>query len=546
MKTTTSTTESQVCQSVAAENAPRTIPAPVPAWPQTRCSPRANLAYSFQLALEWFRNKLRGSKHPQEPRPEFQSADPSLRNGKCRYEGRVAVLLCAVLLVGAVGLGVAQNANQFVPRYQEFSDPEGRFGNFNVGGPTDIAKNAFFQDLGTNGRRCVTCHQASDAWSVTPPHIQDRFNATRGMDSIFRSNDGSGCPTQDVSTERARRSAYNLLLTKGLIRIEQQVPQNAEFTVLNNDNPYGCDSLSAISAYRRPLPATNIPYLSTVMWDGRETLKDANGNFQPINLDLAQQAKDATTGHAQGQPPTSEEIQEIIDFETHIFTAQIRDSEAGDLDEDGAKGGPKHLSKLEFFIGINDPLGMNPTGAAFSPTIFSLYDTWAHIDDRRYDEHTKSRRAVARGQKLFNTLPIPITGVAGLNDALKVDTINGFCGTCHDSPNVGDHSVPAPLNIGLVDASRRTPDLPLVTVMCNVTGAITQVSDIGRAMVTGKCADIGKFKGPILRGLAGRAPYFHNGSAATLEDAVDFYDTRFALHLSQQDKDDLVAFLKTL
>ena len=148
---------------------------------------------------------------------------------------------------------------------------------------------------------------------------------------------------------------------------------------------------------------------------------------------------------------------------------------------------------------------MNPTGAAFSPTIFTPYDKWAHIDDRRYDEHTRAR-SIARGQKLFNTLPIPITGVAGLNDVLKVDTINGFCGTCHDSPNVGDHSVPAPLNIGLADVSQRTPDLPLVTVMCSATGVITQVTDIGRAMVTGKCADIGKFKGPILRGLAGRAP----------------------------------------
>jgi cytochrome c peroxidase len=438
------------------------------------------------------------------------------------------------------------NDNQFVPRYQEFSDPNGRFANFNVGGPTETAKNAFFLDLGTNGRRCVTCHQARDAWSVTPSHIQERFNTTHGTDPIFRTNDGSGCPTLDVSTESARRSAYNLLLTKGLIRIEQQVPQNAEFTVLNNDNPYDCDSTSAISAYRRPLPATNIPYLSTVMWDGRETFKDASGNFQPVNFDLAQQAVDATTIHAQGQPPTPEQVQEIIDFEMNIFTAQTHDHDAGDLDDDGAEGGPAHLSKQEFFIGINDPLGMNPTGAAFSPTIFSLYDKWARIDDRRYDEHTQARRTVARGQKLFNTLPIPITGVAGLNDVLKVGTINGFCGTCHDSPNVGDHSVPAPLHIGLVDASRRTADLPLVTVMCNATGAITQVSDIGRGMVTGKCADVGKFKGPILRGLAGRAPYFHNGSAATLEDAVDFYNTRFTLHLSQRDKDGLVAFLKTL
>ena len=454
--------------------------------------------------------------------------------------------MTALILLTATALVVARSSNQFVPRFQEFSDPEGRFANFNPGGPTDTENNAFFQDLGTNGRRCVTCHQASDAWSVTPPHIQSRFNATRGTDPIFRTNDGSGCPTQDVSTENARRDAYSLLLSKGLIRIEQQVPANAEFTVLNSDNPYGCNSTSAVSAYRRPLPTTNIPFLSTVMWDGRETFKNPDGTFKPVNDDLAHQAVDATTGHAQGQPPTAEQVQEIIDFETNIFTAQTHDRHAGELNDDGAKGGPHHLSKQNFFIGINDPLGLNPTGAPFSSTIFDIYDKWAHIDDRDYDEHTRARRAVAHGQHLFNTLQIPITGVAGLNDALHVDTINGFCGTCHDSPNVGDHSVPAPLNIGLADASRRTSDLPLVTVICNSTGIVTQVSDIGRAMVTGKCADIGKFKGPILRGLAGRAPYFHNGSAATLLDAVNFYDTRFNLHLSQQDKDDLVAFLKTL
>jgi cytochrome c peroxidase len=455
-------------------------------------------------------------------------------------------LVAALLVLVASAVTIAETSNQFVPVFQSFSDPHGRFANFNLGGPTDTSKNAFFQDLGTNGRRCVTCHQASDAWSVTPPHIQDRFSATRGTDPIFRPNDGSGCATQDVSTEDARREAYSLLLSKGLIRIEQQVPANAEFTVLDNDNPYGCNSTSAVSAYRRPLPATNLPFLSTVMWDGRETFKDTSGNFQPINFDLAHQAIDATMGHAQGQAPTADQVQEIVDFETRIFTAQTHDRDAGDLNDDGAKGGPHHLSKQEFFIGINDPLGSNPTGVPFSSTIFSIYDRWARIKDRDFDEHTRARRAVARGQKLFNTLQIPITGVAGLNDVLQVSTISGFCGTCHDSPNVGDHSVPAPLNIGLADASRRTPDLPLVTVMCNATGVITQVSDIGRAMVTGKCADVGKFKGPILRGLAGRAPYFHNGSAATLLDAINFYDTRFNLHLSQQDKDDLVAFLGTL
>jgi cytochrome c peroxidase len=65
-------------------------------------------------------------------------------------------------------------------------------------------------------------------------------------------------------------------------------------------------------------------------------------------------------------------------------------------------------------------------------------------------------------------------------------------------------------------------------------------------MITGKCADIGKLKGPVLRALAARAPYFHNGAAATLNDAVEFYDQRFNLSLSTQQKTDLVAFLGSL
>jgi cytochrome c peroxidase len=65
-------------------------------------------------------------------------------------------------------------------------------------------------------------------------------------------------------------------------------------------------------------------------------------------------------------------------------------------------------------------------------------------------------------------------------------------------------------------------------------------------MITGKCKDIGRFKGPILRGLASRAPYFHNGSAATLLEVVNFYDERFLIGLTHQQKTDLVNFLNAL
>ena len=134
----------------------------------------------------------------------------------------------------------------------------------------------------------------------------------------------------------------------------------------------------------------------------------------------------------------------------------------------------------------------------------------------------------------------------GLNDDLNLEVIPGTCTTCHDTPNAGDHSVPAPLDIGIADASRRTPDLPLYTLRNLQTGQTVQTTDPGRALLTGKWKDIGRFKGPVLRGLAARAPYFHNGFAADLAAVVDFYDTRFTLNLSDQEKSDLIAFLQTL
>ena len=50
----------------------------------------------------------------------------------------------------------------------------------------------------------------------------------------------------------------------------------------------------------------------------------------------------------------------------------------------------------------------------------------------------------------------------------------------------------------------------------------------------------------ILRGLPARAPYFHNGSADDIEDVIEFYNKRFNVGFTPQEKDDLIAFLKTL
>jgi hypothetical protein len=405
--------------------------------------------------------------------------------------------------------------------------------------------NEFFQDLGTNGRRCVSCHLPTAGWTITPEQVQAIFQATKGgelddgvgLGAMFRTNDGSVSPTADVSTLDARRSAYSMLLNHAVIRVSMAVPATAEFELVDVQDPYGHSSAADLSMFRRPLPSTNLAFLSAVMWDGRETFAN-----QTIHFDLSDQSNGATQGHAQGNPLTTAQRESIVGFETALYTAATFDNDAKATDRNGGLGGPDNLSNQDFYIGINDLFGDSHTGAPFNPNAFSLYTAWD-------GSKTAARAAVARGEALFNTRHIDIVGVGGINDNPAFGTpahVNGTCTTCHDTPNAGNHSVSVPLNIGIVDPARHGADYPVYTFRNKTTGALKTVTDPGRAMISGRWIDIGKFKGPILRGLAARHPYFHDGSADQLDDVVDFYNTRFNMQLTAGEKSDLVAFLRTL
>jgi cytochrome c peroxidase len=456
-----------------------------------------------------------------------------------------------------------QTSPSVIPGFEIDSDPFGSIATTQPGGATQTSQNAFFANLGINNRTCFTCHQPQTGWTVSAASVQSRFNAGQGTDPIFRLIDGATCPSDDISTLAAKLQAYGLLLSKGLIRIGLQFPATipgttvpTEYRIISvddklsngcNTNPitgltnYGPNSptTGVVSVYRRPLPSTNLGFLTTIMWDGREP-------------SLAQQSIDATRIHAQANadPTTTQQLQ-IVNFESGIFTAQFLDNDAKNLKAAGANGGPDALANLlpGFYVGINDPFGKT-----FTSQIFDLYQAFNNSNGS--GPVNAARQSIARGEALFNNTPINITRVAGLNDALKVENIPGFCGTCHDTPDVGDHSVKLPINIGVANGGANNDNpaldlagLPVFTLLC-VSGADAGntyvVTDPGRALISGKCADIGKVKGPILRGLAGRAPYFHNGSAATLLDAVKFYDQRFSIGFTDAQKADLVAFLQTL
>ena len=489
-----------------------------------------------------------------------------------------------LVLLSLASIGSAAAIALVIPNLKPFADPTGAAATFNTAG--DIHQdNPFFQSLGTNGRSCATCHQPDQAFSLSAARVQQVYQRTHGNDPLFAPIDGANCPT-DTSTTPA---AHSLLLGHGLIRVGITLPANPQFQIAAIRDPYGCAVTTdaetgrpLISVYRRPLPSTNLRYLSTVMFDGRETLKPLNSEAtydDNLIYDLTDQANGAVTTHAQGTPPTAGQLAGIVQFEMGLSTAQVHDDRAGSLTRRGASGGPLDLAAQPYHPGVNDVLGGDPTGAPFNPSAFSLYTAWqkpridGHRDDGRDDwddrEKNAAREDIAAGEVLFNTHPLTITNVRGLNDNPALGSpasLAGTCTTCHDTPNIGNHSVALPLDIAtsrqaayesntnIVAALHQLsePDLPVFEITgcpdpANPGATLTYyTSDPGKALITGVCADINRGKGPILRGLAARAPYFHNGAAANLHELVNFYNERFSMNLTAEEKRQLVAFLNAL
>jgi hypothetical protein len=162
------------------------------------------------------------------------------------------------------------------------------------------------------------------------------------------------------------------------------------------------------------------------------------------------------------------------------------------------------------------PGACGASSGGLDPFVFTLFRGWT-------DAGSERRQAIARGEAIFNSKAFTISGVAGLNmDSQFSPTLpqsfQGTCSTCHNTPNSGNHSIVAPLNIGISDASRRTPDMPLYVfqqkcvTLADGSKVIARgcptvsLTDPGRALISGRFADMGKFKGPILPRLASHAP----------------------------------------
>jgi cytochrome c peroxidase len=431
-----------------------------------------------------------------------------------------------------------------------------RFGvgeSFHTTGTIDRT-NPFFQMLGANQRTCETCHGANQAWGLSSVNATLQFLLTGGQAPLFMLHDAGSRPDADISTLLGRLTTFGATTAqRGLIRFGRTIPATSEFTVTAVQDPAGFATPAQITNFRRPTPTVNEAKVANILW---------TAGPHDVPTQVAGLVSGAAVFHEQrvGAVP-ADQVAAARDFQLGLFFAQTLDFDAGALDAAGAHGGPANLAAQPFHVGINDIQGLDPSGAPFTRHVFDLYDAWATFDAihgpsghncNRHDTHLPlahridaSRGAIYRGQQIFNNVEFNITGVPGLNDVLGQTTVVGTCSTCHNAPNVGGHSVFRLFNTGTTAPSRCSSVLPLLTLQNKTTGEVLKTCDMGRGG-NGVWADLGKFRAPPLRGLAARAPYFHDGQAAQIEDVIQYYVQRFDVALTSAQKEDLTAFLAAL
>lgn len=517
--------------------------------------------------------------------------------------GGLAAIVGLVLLAGESARGADPSAfikageGGVLPQTIEYPNDTGVLQIFNADAAVDMKHHPFFMPLQPDGRACVTCHQPSDGMSLSAATARQRWQITQGGDPVFNAVDGKNCP----HLPQGNPQSHSLLLSKGLFRIAMPWPPKdaagrriaPEFDIAVVSDPTGCNTSAVyglnapdphVSVYRRPRVAANAKYVEPPtplgLWQVRSgtvlAVDPETGNRLADNLmadgratTLKFQMQDAMKSHMEAhQMPPGSALDLIRAFELQIYAAQVSDKVGGSLQSGGAMLGPKTLAQ-----GTPGMLGAFPMRPMFPElegwrtrrtlaqmTTKPIFRTQRELPAKRPDEDRETpqqrafRDSVARGYDIFMYRSFLIRDVSNIGRLLG-NPAQQTCSACHNMQSTGLDNAPGYLDLGTTNYPTATPapDLPLFKVTCHQDAPPhpyldreIYTRDPGRALVTGRCADVGQITAQQMRALAARAPYFVDGSAQTLRQVVDFYERRFRIGLTERDKDDLVNFMRIL
>jgi mono/diheme cytochrome c family protein len=499
--------------------------------------------------------------------------------------------VAALLLVALVGYRLPAEertwwkpgSGQTLAATVSYADASGTLGILNADGAVDTKGHPFFEPLGQNGRACVTCHQPASGMSLSLDAIRQQWQMTGGRDPLFAAVDGSNCP----SLPQSEASSHSLLLNRGLIRIPLPWPPVAhdgsritpEFTIevvrdpstCNTDPVYGLRSATpTVSVFRRPRVAANLKYVATnappfniktgeLLDVDPETGKPVGMNLMSDAREptLRTQARAAARDHLQlTRPLTDNELSRIVEFESQIYSAQSSSRTGGSLVQPGGPDGLGPQALEEGTRGLGDNI--------FTP-VFGFFEPWKGeaASASGESEQQAFRESVARGADVFLLRPFWIRDATHINSIGLGNPLKRTCATCHNARLVGQDLAPGYVDLGTNNYPRWTEpsmslsttpgELPVFKLTCRsdapphpFLGRVVYTTDPGRALISGRCADIGAIVMQQMRGLAARAPYFANGGAKTLRELVDYYDRRFDAKYTEREKQDLVNFLSVL
>src|SRR6185436_13603966 len=360
-----------------------------------------------------------------------------------------------------------------LPEFATYDNEQGQLGMLNASGPLVTKGHPFFEAIGTNGRACVTCHQPSDAMSLSVRSIRERWTSTAGKDPLFAAVDGMNCPNLAPGDPRS----HSLLLERGLIRVSLPWPPrrpdgtriDPEFSIevvrvpsgCNMDAVYGMTSANlSISVFRRPRPVANTKYTTHQNFGvspfiGKNGMPAATdpltGKPTSMNLmsdarapTLAVQAEDAAKSHLQiAGSLSAAQLARIVEFERQVYVAQVASGSAGSLVEpDGPPAfGPRNLAAGDAgVLGNKTPRYVWPHGGKWAQRV--------RTSDETENARRAARESIARGHDVFMFRTFWIKDSMHLNSVGLGNPTKRTCATCHGMHMTGMDTANGWMDIG--------------------------------------------------------------------------------------------------